>query len=436
MFRTKLKGSNMQKTAFLILAILLVPALCLGAITKGPFVQNPTTDGMTIGWETGIATTDSVEWGETQSLGNVINDSASALNHEHRITGLAVDKTYFYRVTHDGQPGAIKTFATAADTCSPFNFVLIGDSRTGHITHQVNADKIEAIGPDFVINAGDIVDHQDTEFGNETVWQIHFNIERSLMSQVPLYPVMGNHDTETENIMERLFAPPSAGSGSEQYYSFTYGNSLFVIANTQEPYITGTAQYNWLEGVLAAGQADPDVLHIFVSFHVPPYSVGRGMNLVLVDQLVPLFETYGVQAVLNGHDHHFQHLEQNGVRYFVSGGGGASLDRKENDLPQLVKFSQRFHYVHFKIDGADVSLEVFETLSDRSIYTFSWTDDMGKDPCASVDDDDDNDTVDDDDDLVDDDDDDAIGEDDDDDADIPDDEDSASDDSDSEGCCG
>ena len=394
----------MRKTAFLIFAILLIPALCLGAITKGPFLQNPTTDGMTICWETGILTTDSVEWGETQSLGNVVIDSAAGLNHEHRITGLAPDQVYHYRVTHDGQPGAIKTFATAADTCSPFNFVLIGDSRSGHITHQINANKIESISPDFVINAGDIVDHQDTELGNETVWQIHFNIERSLMSQIPLYPVLGNHDTETEGIWERLFAPPSVGSGSELYYSFTYGNSLFVIVNTQEPYIAGTTQYDWLESALAAGQVDPEILHIFVAFHVPPYTAGdRGNNQVIIAQLVPLFETYGVQAVLNGHEHNFQHLEQNGVRYFTSGGGGASLDRKAVDIPQLVKFSQRFHYVLFNIDGADVSLEVFETFSDRSIYTFSWTDDMGKDPCASTDDDDDNDDDSDDDDNDDDD---------------------------------
>ncbi len=432
----------MRNTTFLILAILLVPALCLGAIIKGPFLQNPTVDGITICWETGIATPDSVAWGETQALGNVVNDPAAVLNHEHRIDGLDPDKVYYYQATHNGDPGAIKTFATAAETCSPFNFVLIGDSRSGHIVHKINARNIEAIYPDFVINTGDIVDHQDSAFGNEMVWQIHFSIERSLMSQVPLYPVMGNHDTGTEGIWERVFAPPSEGSGSELYYSFTYGNSLFVIVNSNEPYITGTAQYDWLEGVLAAGQANPEVLHIFVSFHVPPYSAGRGINQDLVDHLVPLFETYGVQAVLNGHDHHFQHLEQNGVRYFVSGGSGASLYSKETELPQLVKFSKRFHYVLFKVNGADVSIEVFETFSDRSIYTFSWTDDMNKDPCPTIDDDDDDDDTTDDDDTDDDD----VGPDDDDDQGndddesiVPDEDDDASssdDDDDGGGCCG
>jgi hypothetical protein len=41
---------------------------------------------------------------------------------------------------------------------------------------------------------------------------------------------------------------------------------------------------------------------------------------------VPLFERYGVDLVLAGHDHNYQRFkEHRGVRYVVHGGGGAPL---------------------------------------------------------------------------------------------------------------
>ena len=47
--------------------------------------------------------------------------------------------------------------------------------------------------------------------------------------------------------------------------------------------------------------------------------------------LVPLFEKYKVDFVLNGHSHCYQRGELNGVKYVISGGAGASrLDKKRH----------------------------------------------------------------------------------------------------------
>jgi hypothetical protein len=42
----------------------------------------------------------------------------------------------------------------------------------------------------------------------------------------------------------------------------------------------------------------------------------------MVERLVPLFEAAGVQLVLSGHEHNFQHAVVNGVHYVVSGAAG------------------------------------------------------------------------------------------------------------------
>lgn len=63
------------------------------------------------------------------------------------------------------------------------------------------------------------------------------------------------------------------------------------------------------------------------------YSGGEhGDTQCLLDQLLPLLEKYNVDAYLNGHDHTMQHLESNGVNYFVSGNAAKRGD--VHSIPQ------------------------------------------------------------------------------------------------------
>ena len=41
--------------------------------------------------------------------------------------------------------------------------------------------------------------------------------------------------------------------------------------------------------------------------------------------LIPMFEKYKLTAGFFGHDHNYQHYLQNGIHYFITGGGGAPL---------------------------------------------------------------------------------------------------------------
>ena len=52
------------------------------------------------------------------------------------------------------------------------------------------------------------------------------------------------------------------------------------------------------------------------------WSVGHhGPTDVLVEKLNPMLVKYKVAAYFSGHDHDMQHLNDSGVRYFLSGAG-------------------------------------------------------------------------------------------------------------------
>ena len=61
--------------------------------------------------------------------------------------------------------------------------------------------------------------------------------------------------------------------------------------------------------------------------HHPPFSVSlHGGQRDLRERWTPLFEKYQVSArPFSGHDHVYERAEHDGIRYFVSGGGGALL---------------------------------------------------------------------------------------------------------------
>jgi hypothetical protein len=77
-----------------------------------------------------------------------------------------------------------------------------------------------------------------------------------------------------------------------------------------------------------------------VAVHHPPYSAGyQGSNKASRAAFTPLFERYGVQLVLSGHDHDYQRSKViNGVTYVVTG-AAAGTRRTGKDAFTAVSFS-------------------------------------------------------------------------------------------------
>jgi hypothetical protein len=88
--------------------------------------------------------------------------------------------------------------------------------------------------------------------------------------------------------------------------------------------------------------------------------------------LVPLFEEYNVDYVLNGHSHCYQRGNMNDVYYLISGGAGSStMDQNTNsNAPNISVEKYVNHYTVFEINEDEVifkAIDINETIID-SVY--------------------------------------------------------------------
>jgi 3',5'-cyclic AMP phosphodiesterase CpdA len=106
------------------------------------------------------------------------------------------------------------------------------------------------------------------------------------------------------------------------YYVVSHGPVDVFVLDSSTPAVTGeeaTAQLAWLDEALPASSARWKVAIL----HHPVYSSGRhGSGQRLREVLEPRLVAGGIDVVFTGHDHHYERTHpQQGVTYFVSGGG-------------------------------------------------------------------------------------------------------------------
>jgi hypothetical protein len=268
-------------------------------------------------------------------------------------------------------------FATAPPAGAPFSFIVFGDSRDSSGGHQRVVDRIRDEVPDFLLGTGDMVNEGE----KDQDWQTFFDIERELLRENVLYPSLGNHDRQgrgrTADNFRKYFSLPENSPDPERYYAFTYASGRFLILDSNAHSFALTDQTEWIEQQLQAARLDPNIRHIFVSMHHPPYSVSlHGGQEELREAWTPLFEKYQVAAVFSGHDHVYSRAEASGVRYFVSGGGGAPLyprkarsSRLDNQATQY--FERVNHYLRAHVYGDFI--EILAIRADGTlIESISW----------------------------------------------------------------
>ncbi len=257
---------------------------------------------------------------------------------------------------HPIKPGARMVKANS------FRFVVYGDTRDGHDMHRKLVALILKQKPDFVIQTGDLV-HTGS---NASLWKIYDEITGDMRKKIPVYPSRGNHDVGGPGYEERVTVPFT--SGNKLYYSFDKGSSHFIALAIDESsrYDSKSPQYQWLTNDLAAAKGKAK--HLFVFFHVPPYSVGsHGSDEDVRKVLCPLFIKYGVRAVFNGHDHLYYHTLRDGIHYIVSGGGGAPLYPVHEDRGLIAgdKAESVNNIVVVDVKGSQIEVEALR--SDGSL---------------------------------------------------------------------
>jgi 3',5'-cyclic AMP phosphodiesterase CpdA len=120
----------------------------------------------------------------------------------------------------------------------------------------------------------------------------------------------------------------------------------------------GATQANWLENSLRESNAKWKI----AVFHHTIYSSSkrRGPDTRLRALLEPLFRRYGVNVAFSGHDHIYERTKpQNGIEYFVTGGGGkyrhGDVDPRSGIT--AASFDQDNHFMVIEISDNQVGFE-------------------------------------------------------------------------------
>ncbi|TMQ18877.1 MAG: hypothetical protein E6J91_07180 [Deltaproteobacteria bacterium] len=345
---------------------------------KGPYLQDLAPTSITVMWQ--------LDQGAPARIvvdgpgGPRTVEATAARIGEATIDRLVPSSRYRYRVEIAGHSWAGE-FATAPEVGSdvPFSFIVVGDTRSGVDAHRRVVERIAQEVPDFVLGTGDMVD----DGYRQDEWQQFFEVESLLLRDNVYFPAVGNHDRQgrgrTADSYRAYFSVPDNGGDTERYYAFSYAAARLLVLDSNEYSFALSDQTAWLERELIAARQDAAVHHIFAVMHHPPFSVAlHGGSRDLRERWTPLFEKYQVTAVFSGHDHVYERAEHNGIRYFVSGGGGAPLyPRRPHpspvDLDAVKKLERSFHFLRVTVTGSRV--EVTGVRSDGSVIeTTAWSD--------------------------------------------------------------
>ena len=223
---------------------------------------------------------------------------------------------------------SVASFRTGLEKGSKETFVFFagGDSRGGYGGLTANSVSFANIGADFWVFNGDF---NDT--GAQAEWDLWFGAMAPVLESTVFLTVIGNHEMFTNVYLEQ-FAQPHFEGIPESYrglaWGMDYGNAHIIGLDSRTGANT-EALVPWLTADLAAASKDPAIDWIIVNYHHGTYSSSNhGCTQYVLDDWVPLFDEYGVDLVLNGHDHNYERtwpirdgkvVDEGGVIYVVAG---------------------------------------------------------------------------------------------------------------------
>ena len=270
---------------------------------------------------------------------------ADSYLYEATATGLRPGTSYEYRTRAKNAVSAWMPLRT--DDGTKFSALIFPDSQSADYgVWKDTATKGFAALPtaDFFIMMGDLVDNGQ----DEHQWQSWFSAVEAPIQEIPVAPLMGNHEAYSLDWKacrpERFlahFALPGNGDPNhgELFWSFDWGPVHFAVLNTDMPEIAEwypnllAAQETWLRQDIAATKKPWKI----VLMHRDPlqYRIeGRPERLEGFSEeglaFMPLFDELGVDAVLSAHLHtyrnrgHIKNFERDetGPLYILTGVAG------------------------------------------------------------------------------------------------------------------
>ena len=284
-----------------------------------------------------------------------------------RLRELQAGASYAYRAVTGAKASPWYQFRTQPDAADKVSFLYVGDVQDS-IGGEANRFLREALSrhpeSEFLVCGGDLSDGP-----RQSCWDEAFRDIDSVTQAMPLLVVAGNHDYRKGVIqwLERRFPLTfsyflDSKMGDNQVYTLNYGPVQFFLldSNRELPYLL--TQRDWLKAQLEQSRARWKI----VVLHHPLFSIrSRSRNLIQRWVFNDLLETYGVDLVLQAHEHAYARMtaHEGGQAvtpvYTVSHCSPKNYDIYENDRYDKSIASSRF-YQTVRISGDTLTLAAYE----------------------------------------------------------------------------
>lgn len=295
------------------------------------------------------------------------SDLGEANMHSVTFTGLKPETMYAYRVGDGSNWSEWNQFRTASDKAKPLTFLYSGDAQTHvfeHWSRVLRAGFRQAPDAQFIIETGDLVNngHRDEQWGE---W---FKAGGWINAMIPSLPSPGNHEygfifkTGFPKQWQAQFELPRngpAGLEEECYYVDVQGVRIISLNSNEKR----EEQARWLDEILSNNKSRWTI----VAFHHPVFSAAKSRDNEEVRKLwQPIFDKYGVDLVLQGHDHTYARSNlmtganaksTSGTMYVVSVAGPKmyKIDAGEDWMRRSAHNMQLIQII--RIDGDRLSFE-------------------------------------------------------------------------------
>ena len=275
--------------------------------------------------------------------------------HHAALNRLSPGTDYLYMVSHRGTTPDSGNFRTAPRGRAPLTFTSFGDQSAPQVSwaadgttvgldaNSTPATKdivsgIEQVAPLFHLLNGDLC-YANLDVDRVRTWNNFFTNNTRSARFRPWMPAAGNHEIEAANgpiglgAYQTYFSLPSTETDAELaglYYAFTAGSVRVIVLQNDDNclqdggdvYINGYSggrQLTFLEKELKAARSSRDIDWVVVAMHQVMVSStdANGADLGLRQKYGPLFDKYGVDLVVCGHEHNYE--RSLAVRGVVSG---------------------------------------------------------------------------------------------------------------------
>jgi len=341
-----------------------------------PFLQNMTNDGITVMWLADKSCTSYVLFGESEKLNQKAFAShngqidANVPVQKIRLSGLTPGKTYYYQVVSkriteyraykmefgDSVVSQLSSFTLPYNDKNSFSFLAFNDihDKTAFVEDVCKKNA----GFDFVCYNGDILGDIYNE--DQVLDGLCRPSATFFGNSKPFIYTRGNHETRgpASRILNQYIDTPTGAF----YYTFTWGNTCFIILDTGEDKADtasayfGLADYDayrtqqaeWLKTVTSTVQWK-NATHRIVCGHIPISKKNDGWHgsVEVQNKFLPILNQANVDLYICGHTHE-PDLEKPGKNHnftMVTGGGPSSYEKGKNTT-------------YIKVDVAGSGLEV------------------------------------------------------------------------------